>query len=222
MPKEALTGSAPVLTRAMPVGLAPEHHVILGLVEPGARVLDLGCGTGELLSALMAVRGVRAEGIELAPECIQACVARGLRNVHQADLDEGLADYADQSVDYVILTSTIQVLQRPLNLIREMARVGKRCIIGFPNFGHWRCRLQLLLAGRMPKTPLLPYEWHDTPNIHLTTIRDFRDFARSAGLGVEEEIALLTGAQRPRVVCAGANLWADYAVFVVAGAGRGE
>lgn len=196
-------------------GLAPEHEVIVDLIPEGSRVLDLGCGSGDLLSALMKRRHVRAEGIEIAPECIAACVARGVANVHQGDLDEGLADYADQSVDYVILTSTLQVLQRPLELVREMARVGRRCIIGFPNFAHWRARLQLGLQGRMPVTERLPYQWYDTPNIHLTTIRDFRELCRAADLRVEEEIPLRTGpggATRVRLL---ANLRADYAIFVV-------
>lgn len=196
-------------------GLAPEHEVILDLIPEGSRVLDLGCGSGDLLSALMERKHVRAEGIEIAPECIAACVARGVANVHQGDLDEGLADYADQSVDYVILTSTLQVLQRPLELIREMARVGRHCVIGFPNFAHWRARLQLGLQGRMPVTDRLPYQWYDTPNIHLTTIRDFRELCRTAGLRVEAEIPLRTGpggAARVRLL---PDLRADYAVFVV-------
>jgi len=196
-------------------GLAPEHEVIVELIPEGSRVLDLGCGSGDLLSALMSRKHVRAEGIEIAPECIAACVARGVPNVHQGDLDQGLADYADGSVDYVILTSTLQVLQRPLELIRDMARVGRHCVIGFPNFAHWRSRLQLGLQGRMPVTERLPYQWHDTPNIHLTTVRDFRELCRTAGLRVEEEIALRTGpggATRVRLL---PNLRADYAIFVV-------
>ncbi len=129
------------------VRLTPEHKVILTLVEQGSRVLDLGCGEGDLLLALQALNGVRAEGIELSEACIQACVARGLFSVQHGDLDEGLANYPDKSVDYVISTNTIQVLHKPMVLIREMARVGKRCIVSFPNFAHWRARLQLGLNG---------------------------------------------------------------------------
>ena len=181
-------------------------------------MLDLGCGNGDLLAALTARKGARAEGIELAPECIQACVARGVANVHQADLDEGLADYADQSMGYAILTSTLQVLHRPLALIKDMARVGKQCIIGFPNFAHWRSRLQLGLLGRMPVTGRLPYQWYDTPNIHLTTIKDFRDMCHTADLRVLQAIALRTGDHNCAKVGVLPNLLADYAIFVVTGA----
>ncbi len=199
------------------ISLAPEHRLIVDLVEEGSRVLDLGCGRGDLLLALMVLKKVRAEGIELAEECIQACVARGLRNIQHGNLDEGLAGYADKSVDYVILTDTIQVLSRPLLLIREMARVGSKCIISLPNFAHWSTRLQLGLRGRMPKTSRLPYEWYDTPNIHLTTIADFRDFCRQAGLQVLQEVALRDDREgRCRVVRVWPNLFAHVAVFVVA------
>lgn len=198
------------------VRLTPEHKVILTLVEPGSRVLDLGCGEGDLLLALKVLKRVRAEGIELADACIQACVARGLFSVHHGDLDEGLADYPDQSVDYVISTNTIQVLHKPMVLIREMARVGKRCIVSFPNFAHWRVRMQLLLGGRMPKTLKLPYEWYETLNIHLTTVHDFRDFCNKAGLKVSREIPLRTSAAgKYTEVTFLPNLRADAAVFVL-------
>ncbi len=198
------------------VRLTPEHKVILTLVEPGSRVLDLGCGDGDLLLALQALKGVRAEGIELSDACIQACVARGLFSVQHGDLDEGLANYPDKSVDYVISTNTIQVLHKPMVLIREMARVGKRCIVSFPNFAHWRVRLQLGLKGRMPKTLKLPYEWYETLNIHLTTVHDFREFCGRAGLKVLHEIPLRTsaGAKYTQVTFL-PNLRADAAVFVL-------
>jgi methionine biosynthesis protein MetW len=198
------------------VRLTPEHKRILSLIEAGTRVLDLGCGEGDLLLALKVLKGVRAEGVELSDACIQACVARGLFSVHHGDLDEGLADYPDQSVDYVISTNTIQVLHRPMVLIREMARVGKRCIVSFPNFAHWRVRLQLLLKGRMPKTLKLPYEWYETLNIHLTTIRDFRDFCRKAGLKVLREIPLRASAPGKHTeVRLLPNLRADTAIFIL-------
>jgi len=201
------------------VRLTPEHKLILTLVESGSRVLDLGCGEGDLLLALKGWKGVRAEGIELSEACIQACVARGLFSVHHGDLDEGLADYPDRSVDYVISTNTIQVLQKPMVLIREMARVGKRCIVSFPNFAHWRVRAQLLFGGRMPKTLKLPNEWYETLNIHLTTLRDFRDFCAKAELKILREIPLRTSPQANYTeVSFLPNLRADAAVFVLASA----
>ena len=198
------------------VRLLPEHRVIMDLVAEGSRVLDLGCGEGDLLLALKVRKRVRAEGIELSDACIQACVAKGLFNVHHGDLDEGLADYPDKSIDDVILTNTIQVLHRPLLLIREMARVGKRCIVSFPNFAHWSVRWQLFSRGRMPKTAKLPHEWYETLNIHLTTVVDFRDFCRKAGLNILQEIPLRTSRPGSRgVVRFLPNLRADSAIFVL-------
>jgi methionine biosynthesis protein MetW len=198
------------------VRLTPEHRVIIDLIAKGSRVMDLGCGEGDLLLALKVLKNVRAEGIELSDACIQACVAKGLFNVHHGDLDEGLADYPDQSIDDVILTNTIQVLHRPLLLMREMARVGKRCIVSFPNFAHWPVRGQLFFWGRMPKTEHLPDEWYETPNIHLTTIVDFREFCRKAGLKVLQEIPLRIPSSGSRTVVRFLpNLRADSAIFVL-------
>ena len=198
--------------------LTPEHRVIIELIESGTRVMDLGCGEGDLLLALKVKKNVRAEGIELSDSCIQACVAKGLSNVHHGDLDEGLADYPDASMDYVILTNTIQVLHRPMLLIREMARVGKRCIVSFPNFAHWPVRWQIFFRGRMPKTAMLPYEWYETQNIHLTTIADFRSFCRKARLKVLREIPLRASSPgERRVVRFLPNLRADSAILVLEG-----
>jgi methionine biosynthesis protein MetW len=198
------------------VNLAPEHRLIIGLVTEGSRVLDLGCGEGDLLKALSVQKGVRAEGVDLSEQCIQACVAKGLFNVHNSDLDEGLADYTDKSIDYVILNNTVQVLHRPLFLIKEMARVGKQCIITFPNFGYWSIRAQLFFKGRMPINLRLPYEWYDTPNIHLATIVDFREFCQKAGLRIIKEIPLRTTksgyCRRVRFL---PNLMADSAIFLL-------
>lgn len=193
---------------------------IIALVEPGSSVLDLGCGNGDLLAALIRERQVRAQGIELSEQCLQACVARGLTNIVHGDLDEGLADYADQSVDVVILTNTLQVLHRPLELVREVARVGKQAIVSVPNFAHWSARAQLFLGGRMPKTSRLPYEWYDTPNIHLTTLKDFRDFCAVAGVRIVREIPLRTDAQgRCHAVSFLPNLRADAGLFLAEGTG---
>ena len=189
---------------------------ISALIEPGSTVLDLGCGDGALLEALIREKQVKGSGIELAEECLQACVARGLTNVVHGDLDEGLRDFADQSVDYVLLTNTLQVLHRPLPLLREMARVGRQCVITLPNFAHWSARLQLALGGRMPRTARLPYEWYDTPNIHLATLKDMRDLFRVANLRLLREIPLRTTPDgQAREVRLWPNLLADAAIFVV-------
>jgi methionine biosynthesis protein MetW len=194
--------------------LRPEYRFIVEMVEPRSHVLDLGCGSGELLQALQEEKQVRAQGIELAEDAVQSCVAKGLF-VYHGDLDEGLADFNDQSVDYVIATNTLQVLHRPAFLIQEMARVGKRCIISVPNFAFWRVRWQLLSRGVMPKNSRLPYEWYDSPNIHLTTIKDFRNFCRTSDIRIIQEIFLKTSEDHCKVVKTMPNLCSDYAIFMV-------
>lgn len=194
--------------------LRPEFDYVIDLVEPGASVLDLGCGEGHLMKALQTRKRARVQGIDLSDTAIQACVEKGLF-VYHGDLDEGLADFNDGSVDYVILTSTIQVLHRPDLLILEAARVGKKCIISVPNFGYWRVRCQLMFKGVMPKTTRLPYEWYDTPNIHLTTIKDFRRFCREHGLRILSETDLVIGEHKCRRVAIAPNLFADYGIFLL-------
>lgn len=194
--------------------LRPEFHYIVDLVEPESSVLDLGCGEGQLMKALQKKKRARVQGIELSDTAVQACVENGLF-VYHGDLNEGLADFNDHSVDYVILTSTIQVLQRPDLLIREAARVGKRCIISVPNFGYWRVRFQLMFEGVMPKTSNLPYEWYDTPNIHLTTISDFRRFCREQHLAIVEETTLVMREHKCKRVRFLPNFFADYGIFVL-------
>lgn len=194
--------------------LRPEFSYIVSLVEPGASVLDLGCGEGQLMKALQSDKRARVQGIELSDLAVQACVENGLF-VYHGDLDEGLADFNDQSVDYVILTSTIQVLHRPDLLITEAARVGRKCIISVPNFGYWRVRFQLMFEGVMPKTSNLPYEWYDTPNIHLTTLQDFRRFCGRHNLKICAETDLVIGAGATKRVRLLPNFFADYGIFVL-------
>jgi methionine biosynthesis protein MetW len=197
--------------------VAPELRPIIDLVEPRSHVLDLGCGTGTLLKALQHEKQVRAQGIEMDEDAIQECVGKGLF-VYHGDLDEGLADFPDQSVDYVIATNTIQVLHKPAFLMQEMARVGKKCIISLPNFAHWKVRLQLLTRGMMPKTGELPYEWYESPNIHLTTIKDFHRYCENENVKLLREIDLrhVTGGECKQVSVL-PNLIADYAVFMIEG-----
>ena len=164
--------------------LRVDLDIVQRWIAPGSRVLDLGCGDGELLRVLMDSRGVEGYGIEIDPEKITHCVARGV-NVIEADVDQGLTDFPDKSFDTVLMANSMQVLRRPDHAIAEMLRVGQECIVTFPNFGNIRTRLCLAAWGRMPVTRQLPYQWYDTPNIHFCTVRDFealcREIARRVG-----------------------------------------
>jgi len=173
--------------------LGREDYAIIGdMVEEGASVLDLGCGEGELLGWLVDQRNAKARGVEISPEKVRKCVARGL-SVYQGDIDKGLADYPEQCFDYIILSQTLQETQRPLNVLREMVRVGRRAIVAFPNFGHWAVRASLMRTGKAPKADHLPYAWHDTPNIHFLTVLDFEETVREEGFTIKRSYFLRRG-----------------------------
>ncbi len=152
--------------------MQPDLALVSRWVEPGSRLLDLGCGDGALLAALSDEKQVTGYGLEIDEDAITRCVQRGV-NVIEHDLDEGLAQFADNSFDVVIMAQTLQAIRRPAFMLDEMLRIGTQCIVTLPNFGHWRSRMHLLTHGRMPVLEHLPHEWYDTPNIHLCTIRDF-------------------------------------------------
>lgn len=156
--------------------------IISGWIKPQARVLDLGCGDGTLLAHLR-TRGASGYGIEKDPDKIIHCLKAGVNVIH-ADLEQGLADFHDQAFDYVIMTQTLQAVLHTERLLDEMLRVGREGIVTFPNFGHWNCRVQLALRGRMPVVRTLPHEWYNTPNIHLTTIDDFEALCRRKHISV--------------------------------------
>jgi len=189
-----------------------DYQVVLDLVEDGAKVLDLGCGNGELLEMLTQQRDALCQGIEIEASAISDCMARGVSAI-QGDLDQGLDDYPDQSFDYVVLNQTLQAVKAPDKVLEEMVRVGKNGIVGFPNFGHWSTRLHLLLKGRMPITNDLPYCWYDTPNIHLLTIKDLEDFCHKANITIKKKIFLANN----KLVKSKAlyNLRATSAVFLI-------
>lgn len=158
---------------------------VADFVEENSRVLDLGCGEGELLSHLQETKNINGYGIEKDQEAIEECIRRGV-NVIEHDLNLGLDRFPDDSFDIVVMTETLQALESPRTLLKELLRIAQRCIVSFPNFGHWRCRFQLLFRGRMPVAEHLPHQWYDTPNIHLCTFRDFDELCRSEGLQVIE------------------------------------
>lgn len=191
--------------------LRPDLAVIAANVAPGSRVLDVGCGDGTLLQALRDKRQCDARGMELDPANVAECVAKGL-SVIQGDAGEDLAFYPDGSVDYAILSETLQTMRRPDLVLEELLRIGKRAVVSFPNFAHWRVRLSLLFNGRMPVTRLLPVAWYETPNIHHLTIDDFRALVKERGIKVEQ-CWFLRGDRETSA--AAANFRAEHAIFVL-------
>ncbi len=169
-----------------------DFAAIAAWIKPDSRVLDLGCGDGELLRYLSEWRGSTGYGVEIDDANVLACVSNGV-NVIQGDLERGLSAFADKSFDYVILSQTLQAVKNSERVVREMLRIGHQGIVTFPNFGYWRNRLQLI-RGRMPISSSLPYAWFNTPNIHLCTVNDFEDFCRNHGVHIIERIVMHDGA----------------------------
>jgi methionine biosynthesis protein MetW len=189
-----------------------DYQVIENHVAPGARVLDVGCGDGDLLAQLIHEKQVDGRGIDIDSGAARHCIARGIP-VYNGDMLEGMAMFSDDSFDCVILSQTLQQTEKPARVVGEMLRVGRRAIISFPNFGHLAIRLRLLLTGRMPVTRDLPYSWYGTPNIHMLTVRDFRSLCREKGLSIVDS-AFLTRKDR-HVPGPLANLLAATAIFVL-------
>lgn len=188
--------------------LRPDLAVIASHVQPGTRVLDVGCGDGALMAALQD-RGCDARGMEVDPALVERCVARGL-SVIQGDADRDLADYPDKAFDYAVLSQTLQTAARPDRMLDELLRVGRQAFVSFPNFAHWRTRAALAFQGRMPVTRHLPVSWYETQNIHHVTVADFRELI--AAKGVRCERAWYFAGDRA-IGAAAANLRAEYALF---------
>ena len=190
--------------------------VVASWIEPGATVLDLGCGSGDLLHILAVDRDVHGTGIEAEEGKVTRGIEKGLSIIH-GDINEEVRDYPDASFDYVILSQTLQQVFDPASLIREMLRVGERGIVSFPNFAYYRIRGQLLFRGRAPVSRELPYEWYDTPNIRVITIRDFRRFCRKEGFAIARETAVSTPHHHEKgwVVKFMPNLMATYGMFML-------
>jgi len=188
--------------------------VIASWIAPGSRVLGLGCGEGDLLYFLKTQKQVRETGIEIVEERVARCIEKGLC-VLQGDINQEVEDYPDNAFDYVILSQTLQQVYDPARLIRSMLRIGKKAIVSFPNFGHWNIRMQLLFSGRAPVTEQLPYQWYDTPNIRVLSIRDFRIFAQAMGIRIVNEAATSPGrtTHTGTLVRFAPNLRATYGIF---------
>jgi methionine biosynthesis protein MetW len=199
------------------IALRPDLAAIAAMIPPSTRVLDIGCGDGALLEYLVRVKGVDGRGLELIQQNVNQCVARGL-SVVQGDADTDLTEYPSGVFDIVILSQTVQTTRRPRFVLEELLRIGKRTIVSFPNFGHWRVRLSLATKGRMPVTKALGHAWHDTPNIHLCTIADFISLANEAGARIEQAWALRESqrTETMRPAAWGPNLFAQGAIFLLA------
>lgn len=187
-----------------------DYAIISEIVEPGSLVLDLGCGEAELLAWLVENKQVRARGVEINPGKVQKAIARGVL-AYQGDLEASLKDYPDQTFDYILLSQTLQQTARPLQVLREMLRVGRKIVVAFPNFGHWRVRWSHMASGRSPRTPLFPYEWYNSPNIHFFTIEDFEELVRDQKWTIDKRI-YLSGAREITVM---PNLLGEVAVYLI-------
>ncbi len=191
-------------------------QVIASWIEPGSRVLDLGCGNGELLAWLTTNKGVKGTGIELDQNKVAQCIAKGL-TVLQGDFSREVEDYPDKAFDYAILSQTLQQVYEPASLLYSLSRIGKKVVVSFPNFSHLSIRLQLLFTGMAPKNEQLPYSWYDTPNIRVITLNDFRKFARDVGYRIVREVAINThhddlSGKRVQWLT---NLRATYGIFTI-------
>lgn len=194
-------------------------QIIADMIDPGTRVLDVGCSSGTLLDYLVHFKQVDGRGIELSTEGVNACVSNGL-SVIQGDANVDLKDYPDQAFDYVVLSQTLQAMNNPRVVLEQLLRIGRHAIVSFPNFAHWRVRYHLGLKGRMPVSENLPYQWYETPNIHFCTIKDFTVLCKEMGITVERSMSLdHNGSAIRRVDMTPflSNLFGEQAVFLLKG-----
>ena len=197
-------------TASPPVHLRPDLQAIAEIIPAGTKVLDLGCGSGDLLEHLIQSKQVTGRGIEISEAGVLACVRRGL-SVRQGNLQEGLADYPGQSFDVVVLSQTLRYLDDPEMILSEMLRVGRQAIVSFPNWGYWRLRLNFLFHGRMPQAPDQPQSWHEPPRWQAFTVTDFMDFCQTRGFKIHNQV-YLSGQRRGQLF---SNLLARTAIFAL-------
>jgi methionine biosynthesis protein MetW len=214
-----MSGKATEMTHRSeaPASVRVDHQLIAEMVEPGSRVLDVGCGDGALLQLLINEKCVDGRGIEISRENVNACVARGL-SVIQGDADQDLSGYPDNAFDYAVLSLTIQATRQPRVVLENLLRIGHKAIVSFPNFGHWKIRTMLLLTGRMPRTPNLPEAWYESQDSHLCTIKDFSDLVQLVDAEVEDAVAFNSRGQRLAIKNSLSlqNLLGEKAVFLLA------
>jgi len=187
-----------------------DHEVILGLVKPQSTVLDLGCGNGDLLYLLIKEKNAHVQGIEIDEQAIYRCVAKGL-NVFHGDVDSGLAEFNDKSFDYVVLNQSLQQILHVDKVLIDALRVGKKVIVGFPNFAHYKSRLQMFFQGRTPVTGALPYQWYDTPNLHFLSISDFKNYCHLKEITIERSVCIGQTKKTPFLP----NLLAQTGIFLI-------
>lgn len=183
-------------------------------IEPGSKVLDLGCGNGEFLQMLQQERDVRGLGLEIDPDNITAAVARGL-NILEQDMDAGMDNFPDQSFDTVVMAHALQAVHYPDRVLEEMLRIGRQGIVTFPNFAHWSCRLYLGTRGRMPVSRFMPYNWYDTPNIHFCTVKDFEALCEERGIRIIARDMVGNTERKPLLASAWPNLFAITAIYLI-------
>lgn len=196
-------------------GLHLNYEIISNIIEPNSKVLDLGCGSGELLKLLKEKKQVKGRGVDINQDNVIKCIEKGL-SVVQGDIDAGLSDYPDNSYDYVVLNQTLQSTHKPDHVMLEMLRIGKKGVVSFPNFAYWRVRNHLFFKGRMPKSKILPFEWYNTPNIHLLTINDFKDFALKNNIRILDQICMTKAKENKSLLhMRFSNLLTEEVMFVV-------
>ena len=196
-------------------GLRLNYSIITDVVEVGAKVIDLGCGDGTLLAKLIAEKKVKGIGVEINQESVISSLEKGL-SVIQGDIDEGLKEFQDQEFDWVILNQTLQSTEKPDYVVDEMLRVGKKAVVSFPNFAYWKVRFYLFFMGKMPKSKILPFEWYNTPNIHLLTVNDFYDFCKKRNIKILKSVYMTRANVRKNFLIRSlSNFFAEEVIFVI-------